>query len=716
MVNMTNYSIARVCAAVIMLAVLGPAVAFAQEPSTSIALPATQYKLNRLAPGQTSGQAVFPVDDATRVTVQIISNDGALDTNILGPGGQAINPTNIDVFGGVYTTVSGGAADSPLLLAGPSAGFQYFYSFPSLGPGNYTVRFSTTSTDEVAVITQVTTDSKVVAALLSTDPTLVLGNPAVLTAAIFDGAAPVAGASVAVTVVPGSGAPLNVLLRDDGGAGDDMAGDGLYSGEFTPAVTGKYVASAVITGTTNGGVGFTRHGATSFEVIPKSSALAGTFVDNGIDDNFDGLFDRVSILVHTVTTKEGMYRAFVHLSTATGQTLVRSGEANLLTTSQGITVNFEADAFLQLNENGPYNIDLIELLFVDAEGATPADSATDVGQTRPYQLSQFQRPLVALTGVTSDQGVDDDGNGKFDRLVVSVQVEIVRAGFYSWGYKLADQLGREIDFASGFGFFNVGLNQLAVTFEGAQIGAFGVNGPYQLRDLLVQGPGASLVVTDIGRTQAYRVSQFEGAISNQPPVADAGPDRTIEATGLTTPVMLDGSASSDPDGDPLTYEWRDSADHLVATTATANVSLPPGVQTFTLTVDDGRGGTASAKVTMTVRDTTAPTISSSVASPSILWPPNHKMVPVSLTATAVDAVDPSPACAITSVASNEPVDGLGDGDTGPDWDVTGSLALNLRAERAGNGTGRIYTITVRCSDGSGNASTRSVPVSVPHNQ
>jgi len=701
--------------AAVAFAILEPAVAAAQPPSTSISLLATQYKLSRLAPGQTSAQAVFPVDNASTVTVQILSNDGALVTSILGPGSQIVDPITIGAFGGNYSATSGGAADSPLLLSGPHAGFEYFYAFPSLGPGNYTVRFSTGSSSEVAVISQITTDSPIGAALIATDPTLVLGSAAVLTAAIFEGSQAIAGANIVATVVPPSGPPVTLTLRDDGGAGDNAAGDGLYSGQFIPASTGAYNASAVITGTSAGGAAFTRHGATSFVVVAKTSVLDGTFTDGGVDDNFDGLFDRVSMQVHTVTTVAGKYRAFVHLSTATGKELVRSGEADLTTASQGVTVDFEAEALLALQENGPYNVDLIELVFLGPSGATPADSVEDAGQTRAYQLSQFQRPLLALTGIASDQGFDDNGNGKFDRLVVSLQVDVVRSGFYSWGYKLTDQALREIEFGSGNAFFNAGLNQLAVTFEGARIGASGASGPYQLRDLLVQGPGVSLVVSDVGHTQAYGNAQFEGGTANRPPVADAGADRTIEATGATTPVTLDGTASSDPDGDALSYEWRDSGGNLVATTATAVVALPLGARTFTLTVNDGHGGTSTDTVTATVRDTTAPAIASVAASPNLLSPPNHKMVPVTLTVSSADLVDPGPVCTIASVSSNEPIDGLGDGDTAPDWEVLTGLSLNLRAERAGNGTGRIYRIAVSCVDASGNAATATATVLVPRN-
>ncbi|MDX6709987.1 MAG: hypothetical protein QOH96_1003, partial [Blastocatellia bacterium] len=95
-------------------------------------------------------------------------------------------------------------------------------------------------------------------------------------------------------------------------------------------------------------------------------------------------------------------------------------------------------------------------------------------------------------------------------------------------------------------------------------------------------------------------------------------------------------------------------------------------------------------------------------------PPNHEMVIVSLTAQVADLVDTAPATRIISVASNEPENGSGDGDTAPDWEITGALTLKLRAERAGDGSGRVYTITVESRDRAGNASTRMVEVRVQH--
>jgi hypothetical protein len=94
------------------------------------------------------------------------------------------------------------------------------------------------------------------------------------------------------------------------------------------------------------------------------------------------------------------------------------------------------------------------------------------------------------------------------------------------------------------------------------------------------------------------------------------------------------------------------------------------------------------------------------------------MVPVTVTVSVVDVCDLNVGanCKIIAVSSNEPVDGLGDGDTAPDWQITGKLTVNLRAERAGTGNGRVYTLTVECIDASGNSATKTVTVSVPHDQ
>ncbi len=119
---------------------------------------------------------------------------------------------------------------------------------------------------------------------------------------------------------------------------------------------------------------------------------------------------------------------------------------------------------------------------------------------------------------------------------------------------------------------------------------------------------------------------------------------------------------------------------------------------------------------MTVVDTIPPVIVSAAASPSVLWPPNHKLVAVSVRAQVTDSCSAT-TWKIISVSSNEAVDALGDGRTAPDWLITGDHTLKLRAEPSGSGSGRIYYITLQGIDTSGNFSaSRQVTVTVPKSQ
>ena len=183
---------------------------------------------------------------------------------------------------------------------------------------------------------------------------------------------------------------------------------------------------------------------------------------------------------------------------------------------------------------------------------------------------------------------------------------------------------------------------------------------------------------------------------------------------LDIPSLVEAEATS-PAGADVT--WETSATDAVD--GPRPVDCVPASGTFfafgTTTVFcsslDTRGNETAGFFDVVVQDTTGPTITVATANPGALWPPNHKMVDVTLTVQATDATDPSPSIHIISVSSNQPVNGTGDGDVGPDWNITSPLTLQLRAERS-HGQDRIYTITVAATDLYGNVSTADVIVRV----
>jgi probable HAF family extracellular repeat protein len=327
-----------------------------------------------------------------------------------------------------------------------------------------------------------------------------------------------------------------------------------------------------------------------------------------------------------------------------------------------------------------------------------------------------------------------------------------------------------------------------------------------LNTFLPSGSGweltAAFYLNDAGQIVGY--GNYQGQFSwflmtlqlktNHPPQANAGPDQAVEATGINTTVVLDGSQSSDPDADPLTFEWREG-NTVLGGTAKLSVGLALGAHTFTLKVTDSHGASAQATVavnvvdttppivqapapvtetagsncqapipdflsnlvasdnytaapalvktqspaagtwvdlgthvvtitvtdgagnhtacttTVTIVDRTAPEIISLTATPRVLYPPNHRLVPVTLKVFAKDGCDPAPISKIVSVTSSEPVTGHGD-RTSPDWVITGNLSLKLRAEITAKDRLRVYTIKVACTDAAGNRSTKTVQVTV----
>jgi hypothetical protein len=246
------------------------------------------------------------------------------------------------------------------------------------------------------------------------------------------------------------------------------------------------------------------------------------------------------------------------------------------------------------------------------------------------------------------------------------------------------------------------------------------------------GLGSHTLTLEVTDGQVTASSSMSLTIANTPPSVTASGGGTYQ-TGQE--VVLSGQVA-DFDGDSLNYTWLEGSAVLASgTIATAPgggpVALPdlslanldPGTHMITLQVNDGPNtveASPSLQIVVVFSDTLAPSLAPTVT-PAILWPPNHQMVPVTVVANASDDSG-QPVTLEALVKSSEPILGTGDGDTAPDWtdpvvdQVNGIITVNLRAERAGGGPGRIYTIVVKATDTSGNFSTAEVQVIVPHDK
>ncbi|MGH7259797.1 MAG: CARDB domain-containing protein [Nitrospiraceae bacterium] len=110
-----------------------------------------------------------------------------------------------------------------------------------------------------------------------------------------------------------------------------------------------------------------------------------------------------------------------------------------------------------------------------------------------------------------------------------------------------------------------------------------------------------------------------------------------------------------------------------------------------------------------------PLCSQAVPSTARLWPPNHKLVTIAIQGVTDPDNDPI-TIRVTGITQDEPVNGLGDGDTSPDGFGVSTAQAQVRKERSGAGNGRVYAIAFTADDGKGGTCTGSVSVGVPHDQ
>jgi hypothetical protein len=147
--------------------------------------------------------------------------------------------------------------------------------------------------------------------------------------------------------------------------------------------------------------------------------------------------------------------------------------------------------------------------------------------------------------------------------------------------------------------------------------------------------------------------------------------------------------------------------------------FPMGSTDVIFTATDCNGNAASCTTSVTVEDTTPPNISVTLDRDR-LWPPNHKMADINATVEVDDICCETPTFVLTSITSDEPDNGKGDGNTVDDIQGaaygTDDTAFQLRSERMGGGDGRVYTIAYTASDCVGNTASDTVEVHVPHDQ
>ena len=195
-------------------------------------------------------------------------------------------------------------------------------------------------------------------------------------------------------------------------------------------------------------------------------------------------------------------------------------------------------------------------------------------------------------------------------------------------------------------------------------------------------------------------------------------DCRVDASSIdVTATSLDGLATVGTPTVNVNVLGPDEVEVSGTVLVSALTGCPADVR-IQVEASDECGIEGSHFVDVEVIDDTPPEVAVEL-SETHLWPPSHKMWTITADVTVSDNCS-GVTYVLASVTSNEPEDGLGDGDTGPDVmgadTGTNDTEFQLRAERAGNGSGRIYAVVYTASDPCGNSASDTATVRVNHSK
>ena len=355
-------------------------------------------------------------------------------------------------------------------------------------------------------------------------------------------------------VVPGTGIlrsysaeNLTALaeLRFDGGSIRDLGQPGPYNVTVRLVLDpGNEVTSDYRTAAYN---------FSDFEPPRAPVAFTGNGTDAGTDQNGDGLFDQLQVQVEVAIALEGAYtfRAALQLPERYRmvQELVPRPSVSLDFSQKGtytVAFNFSGPVLRMLQLDGPYNASL------DAFSERVLFVANGTYATKGYLSTQFASPrlLARFSGTASVEAVDNDQNGLFDVLKVTVPVEVASAG----SYQLAGAVyagGRFVTWSGGQLELGTGQGKVSMKFRGQDIGQSGFDGPYTIVLFLGgkagdgSGIGAYLPPDRLEvQTKELRAVEFEKrAVSKKPLPLPVYPEvnicedsNKVRAPGITAEV------------------------------------------------------------------------------------------------------------------------------------------------------------------------------------
>ncbi len=259
--------------------------------------------------------------------------------------------------------------------------------------------------------------NNIAATVSSVDPAMSIDNDAVAFGTVSAGASVSGGNTFSFIyptassyslsdlqwVIQSPSTPINLTLADSG-TYDAAAGDGIYTGTFTPTDPGDYILLVTASGTSTSGSSFVRTASTTFHVIVSAAQFASVS-DAPINDPVTGQITGVNVTATANVTAAGQYQLSLNLLASNGHSIQARSSAQLTAGSGQIVVYFPASQLLTLGVDGPYTISQAQLTLITATDSTLVDYEDPAGTTQAYLLSSMSRGLVYFTGTNSATGI-----------------------------------------------------------------------------------------------------------------------------------------------------------------------------------------------------------------------------------------------------------------------------------------------------------------------
>jgi uncharacterized repeat protein (TIGR01451 family) len=218
-----------------------------------------------------------------------------------------------------------------------------------------------------------------------------------------------------------------------------------------------------------------------------------------------------------------------------------------------------------------------------------------------------------------------------------------------------------------------------------------------------------------GHGHTKSAMQTVTVIDNTPPTLSVPPDQTVNAPANSCSANVNpGTATANDNCPGVTVTGTRSDSQPL------NAPYPVGTTTITWKATDAANNMTTGTQTITVRDATPPVITLTSGA-LVLGPPNHSYHTFNIAALVASVSDLCDASVdindvvISQVTSDEPEDATGNGDGNTNNDIViapDCKSVQLRAERSGTGDGRVYKITLKVKDSSGNVATAVRQVTV----